>query len=136
VEWCKAYSRANRWREELVLLEEEMRQTIEFGRHAEHQWTSQALARTAMLGDSSLEVDAAVMEGARAYALEQADRERRTCTKLEADWGPLRVKASMYLRGEDSAGGPEIVVEVEEEEVRWAEARAYTEEETENDMYQ
>ncbi|KAJ7807758.1 hypothetical protein B0H14DRAFT_3482945 [Mycena olivaceomarginata] len=24
VEWCKAYSRANRWREELVLLEEEM----------------------------------------------------------------------------------------------------------------
>jgi hypothetical protein len=89
-----------------------------------------------MLGDSSLEVDRAVMEGARAYAFEQADRERRTYSKLEADWGPLRVKAGMYLRGEDAAGGPEIVVEVEEEEVRWAEARAYTEEETENDMYQ
>jgi hypothetical protein len=27
-----------------------------------------------MVGDSSLEVDPAVMEGARAYALEQADR--------------------------------------------------------------
>jgi hypothetical protein len=42
----------------------------------------------------------------------------------------------MYLRGEDAAGGPEILVEVEEEEVHWAEARAYAEEETENDMYQ
>ncbi|KAJ7701526.1 hypothetical protein B0H17DRAFT_1195306 [Mycena rosella] len=38
VEWCKAYSRSNRWREDLVTVEEEMRQTIEFGVWAESQW--------------------------------------------------------------------------------------------------
>ncbi|KAJ7027466.1 hypothetical protein C8F04DRAFT_965213 [Mycena alexandri] len=35
VEWCKAYSRSKRWREDLVLVEEEMRRTIEYGRWAE-----------------------------------------------------------------------------------------------------
>ncbi|KAJ7770053.1 hypothetical protein B0H16DRAFT_1307286 [Mycena metata] len=38
VEWSKAYSRSNRWREELVLVEEEMRRTIEFGKWSEKQW--------------------------------------------------------------------------------------------------
>ncbi|KAJ7805245.1 hypothetical protein B0H14DRAFT_2611507 [Mycena olivaceomarginata] len=71
-----------------------------------------------MLGNSSLEVDPAVMERARAYALEQADWERRTCTKLQADWGPLRVKAAMYLWGEDAAGGPEILEEEEHGDIR------------------
>ncbi|KAF7352102.1 CxC2 domain-containing protein [Mycena venus] len=136
VEWCKAYSRANRWREEAVLVEEEMRRTVEFGRFAERRWRERAGARTHPLGKLGRPVDGAVMEGVRAYALEQADRERRTNEKLEKEWGPIRVRAVAYLKGKDASGLEKIVVEVDEEEARWAEAKMYADEEGENDMYQ
>ncbi|KAJ7042214.1 hypothetical protein C8F04DRAFT_946055 [Mycena alexandri] len=135
VEWCKAYSRANRWREDLVLVEEEMRRTLEYGRYAEAQWKARAEARTAMLGKASV-IEPEVLEGVRAYALEQADRERRIREKLEREWGPMRAKAAAYLRGEDMSSLPDVVVDVDEDQLRWAEARVYTEEEVENDMYQ
>ncbi|KAJ7705920.1 hypothetical protein B0H16DRAFT_1345957 [Mycena metata] len=135
VEWCKAYSRTNRWREDLVLVEEEMRRTLEFGRYAERQWKARAEARTVMLGKGG-EIEPEVREGVRAYALEQADRERQIRERLEREWGPMRAKAAAYLRGEDMAGLPEVVVDVDEDQVRWVEAQVYAEEEIENDMYQ
>ncbi|KAJ7834177.1 hypothetical protein B0H13DRAFT_2370006 [Mycena leptocephala] len=135
VEWAKAYSQSNRWREDLVVVEEEMRRTIQFGWFAERQWLERVTARTVMLG-RSVPIDAAVREGARAYALEQADRERRTSAKLERDWAPIRAKAGAYLKGEDMSRLPNVVVEVDEDQLRWAEARVYAEEEGENDMYQ
>ncbi|KAJ7019036.1 hypothetical protein C8F04DRAFT_1276736 [Mycena alexandri] len=135
VEWCKAYSRSNRWREDLVLVEEEMRRTLEYGRYAERQWKARAEARTLMLGKGGI-IEPEVKEGVRAYALEQADRERRICARLEREWGPMRAKAAAYLRGEDMSGLPDVVVDVDEDQLRWAEARVYTEEEVENDMYQ
>ncbi|KAJ6564322.1 hypothetical protein B0H19DRAFT_1140795 [Mycena capillaripes] len=82
VEWCKAYSRSNRWREDLVLVEEEMRRTIEFGRWAERQWRVRAEARTRALGEST-PMSPEVAEGVRAYGLEQADREQWTYEALE-----------------------------------------------------
>ncbi|KAJ7121220.1 hypothetical protein C8R46DRAFT_1364704 [Mycena filopes] len=136
VEWCKAYSRANRWREELVLVEEEMRRTIEYGRWEEQRWMKRAEARTTMLGKPGAAVDAVVLEGVRAYALEQADRERRTYKRLEADWGPIRAKAAAYLKGEDMSALPAVVVDVEGDELRWSESRMQAGEEIENDMYQ
>ncbi|KAJ7018785.1 hypothetical protein C8F04DRAFT_976705 [Mycena alexandri] len=136
VEWCKAYSRANRWREELVLVEEEMRRMIEYGRFEERRWTARSTARTTMLGKPEVPVDPVVLEGARAYALEQADRERRTFKKLEADWAPIRAKAAAYLKGEDISSGPAVVVDIEGDELRWSEARMQAAEEGENDMYQ
>ncbi|KAJ7038833.1 hypothetical protein C8F04DRAFT_950863 [Mycena alexandri] len=135
VEWSKAYSRTRRWREELVLVEEEMRRTIEYGIWAERRWTARASARTVMLG-TSVPIVPEVAEGVRAYALEQADRERRTCEKLRADWGPIRARAEGYLAGRDISGAGEIVVEVDRDSMRWAESLAYQREEIENDMYQ
>ncbi|KAJ7775002.1 hypothetical protein B0H16DRAFT_1713446 [Mycena metata] len=135
VEWCKAYSRVNRWREDLVKVEEEMRRTLEFGRYAEAQWKARAEARTTMLADAS-PIQPEVLEGVRVYALEQAHRERRLREKLEHEWGPMRAKAAAYLRGDDLSTLPDVVVDVDEDQVRWVEARAYTEEEVENDMYQ
>ncbi|KAJ7019042.1 hypothetical protein C8F04DRAFT_1276744 [Mycena alexandri] len=116
VEWCKAYSRSNRWREDLVLVEEEMRRTLEYGRYAERQWKARAEARTLMLGKGGI-IEPEVKEG-------------------EREWGPMRAKAAAYLRGEDMSGLPDVVVDVDEDQLRWAEARVYTEEEVENDMYQ
>ncbi|KAJ7751632.1 hypothetical protein B0H16DRAFT_1723989 [Mycena metata] len=134
VEWSKAYSRTNQWREDLVLVEEEMRRTLEFGRYAERQWKARAEARTLMLGKGGI-IEPEVKEGVRAYALEQADQELRICERLEQEWGPMRAKAAAYLRGEDMSSLPDVVVDVDEDQ-RWAEARVYTEEEVENDMYQ
>ncbi|KAJ7446067.1 hypothetical protein FB451DRAFT_1188832 [Mycena latifolia] len=112
VEWCKAYSRSRRWREELVTVEEEMRRTIAFGDWAEELW------------------------GAKVYALEQADRECRTSEKLQADWAAIRVRGAQYLRGEDIAGRPAIIIPVDSNALRWAEVTVYEPEEVENDMYQ
>ncbi|KAJ7075033.1 hypothetical protein B0H15DRAFT_747204, partial [Mycena belliarum] len=89
VEWCKAFSRSRRWREELVTVEEEMGRTLAFGEYAERLWMTRSTARTTMLGTSD-EISPEVAEGARAYALEQADRERRTNTKLRVEWASIR----------------------------------------------
>ncbi|KAJ7675661.1 hypothetical protein DFH06DRAFT_1317822 [Mycena polygramma] len=124
-----------RWREELVLVEEEMRRTIEFGEWAQRRWLAKAEARTIMLGTNA-PISAEVAEGVRAYALEHAERERLTCEELRESWGPIRARAAAYLRGEDITGGQEIVVEVDRDTMRWAEAMAYEREEVENDMYQ
>jgi hypothetical protein len=136
VEWCKAYSRSKRWREDLVIVEEEMHRTIEFGDWAEQRWIERSTARTVMLGGGGVTISEEVAEGARAYALEHADRERRTSATLRRDWGAIRGRAAEYLRGGDISGGAEIVVEVDKDAMRWAEALAYEREEIENDMYQ
>ncbi|KAJ7911691.1 hypothetical protein B0H13DRAFT_1614307, partial [Mycena leptocephala] len=106
VEWCKAYSRSRRWREELVTVEEEMRRTIDFGSRVQD------------------------------YVQEHVDRERRTTVLLESDWAPIRARAGRYLRGEDISGMEELVIVVDRDTLRWAEALAYDREEVENDMYQ
>ncbi|KAJ7082620.1 hypothetical protein B0H15DRAFT_785555, partial [Mycena belliarum] len=135
VEWAKAYSRSRRWREELVIVEEEMRRTLAFGEYAERMWIGRSAARTTMLGTAE-PISPEVAEGARAYALEQADRERRTNTKLRGEWAAIRVRGGAYLRGEDIAGRPDIVIPVDTDTLRWAEATVYEREEVENDMYQ
>ncbi|KAJ7787847.1 hypothetical protein B0H14DRAFT_3505058 [Mycena olivaceomarginata] len=63
VEWAKARARAERWREELILLEEEMRRVLEFS-------------------EARSDVTPELAEGLRAYALAQAARERA----WELDW--------------------------------------------------
>ncbi|KAJ7019525.1 hypothetical protein C8F04DRAFT_975501 [Mycena alexandri] len=135
VEWCKAYSRSKRWREELVLLEEEMRRMIEFGRWAEKRWIARASAWTVMLGMTT-PISPEVAEGVRAYALEHADLERRTWEALAVDWAPIRQRAAKYLKGNDISQEPELVIEVDRETLRWAETVEFEREEADNDMYQ
>ncbi|KAJ6489344.1 hypothetical protein C8R47DRAFT_1071689 [Mycena vitilis] len=110
VEWCKAYARTRRWHEDIVLVDEEMRRTIEFGVWLAHEWDSCATARTR-------DVTPELAEGLRAYAMEQVDRESRTCTKLSRQWGGLRKRARAYLAGARLQGPlPEIVVDLADEE--------------------
>ncbi|KAF7359952.1 CxC2 domain-containing protein [Mycena venus] len=87
VEWCKAYARMRRWHEDIVLVEEEMRRTIEFGRYMAKEWEDRANARAAS-------VSPALAEGLR-----------------------LREKARIYLAGVPVEGGTEVVVDVDSEEV-------------------
>ncbi|KAJ7432012.1 hypothetical protein B0H11DRAFT_1761190 [Mycena galericulata] len=114
VEWCKAYSKTRRWHEDIVLVDEEMRRTIEYGAWLAAEWQMRATARSARMTPE-------LAEGLRAYAYEHVDREKRTCKKLSKQWSGIREKAGAYLAGaveERAADGGlrEVVVEIEGEE--------------------
>ncbi|KAJ7441221.1 hypothetical protein FB451DRAFT_982786, partial [Mycena latifolia] len=65
VEWCKAYTWMRRWHEDVVLTEEEMCRTIEYGYWSSGEWICRAMLRAGA-------VEPALDEGLRAYAGEQA----------------------------------------------------------------
>ncbi|KAJ7866049.1 hypothetical protein B0H14DRAFT_3084255 [Mycena olivaceomarginata] len=89
VEWAKARARADRWREELILLEEEMRRTVAFCVWKSQWWKEQL--------DLRLDVSPALAEGLRAYALEQAEREREWAAQWTDKWGAVRSRAALVL---------------------------------------
>ncbi|KAI5885767.1 uncharacterized protein SCHCODRAFT_01205560 [Schizophyllum commune H4-8] len=81
VEYCKAYARVKRWSEEVPLLQEEMRRTLQSLEFEAARWEGLATAdeRPGPLG-----------EGARAYAYSQRDMYRRLHEHFEALWVDLR----------------------------------------------
>ncbi|KAJ7242525.1 hypothetical protein C8J57DRAFT_1526216 [Mycena rebaudengoi] len=85
VEWCKAYVRTRRWDEDVVLVEEEMRRTIETGGFLARRWRERAMARTRGM-------DAELAEGLVAYTEEQVARETVTSRMLETKWAGIRRK--------------------------------------------
>ncbi|KAJ7121758.1 hypothetical protein C8R43DRAFT_1136439 [Mycena crocata] len=103
VEWCKAYARMRRWHEDVVLTEEEMHRTLEYGHWAAAEWLSREELRDGA-------VDAVLQEGLVAYAREQADREVRTIQDLEGKWAGIREKGRAYLAKETLAGGDVVVL--------------------------
>ncbi|KAJ7170324.1 hypothetical protein C8R43DRAFT_944839 [Mycena crocata] len=109
VEWCKAYSRTRRWNEDVVLVDEEMGRTIEFGAWSACTWRTRATARNRKLTPE-------LAEGLNAYAMEHVEREERTCLKLAREWQGLRERAKDYLAGVPADHGAKLVVELGEEE--------------------
>lgn len=97
-----------RWREDVVLVEEEMRRTIEYGFWSALEWGKRGTARK--------EVSSELTEGLMAYAQEQQDRELRTCTWLTEKWAPIREWGCIYLAGE-AVSGADVVVPLEEDDV-------------------
>lgn len=68
VEWCKARARADRWKEECDLVQEEMRRVLQFFNWQSKHWQARADAVPAAAAADS---DSA--EGLVAYARRQAD---------------------------------------------------------------
>ncbi|KAJ7715054.1 hypothetical protein B0H16DRAFT_1667163 [Mycena metata] len=91
VEWCKVYARMRRWREDVVLVEEEMRRTIEYGHWAAVEWMGRATERL------SSGVSKELQEGLTAYAWEQADREGRTLPNRVIDVLGARIEKECGL---------------------------------------
>ncbi|KAJ7105657.1 hypothetical protein C8R44DRAFT_639050 [Mycena epipterygia] len=98
VEWCKAYARMRRWHEDTVLVEEEMRRTIEYGYWQAGEWVERSTARHAVEEEP-------LAEGLRAYALEQSTRELKTCEKLTGDWSRVRNDGRAFLARETLPSG-------------------------------
>ncbi|KAJ7190917.1 hypothetical protein GGX14DRAFT_537939 [Mycena pura] len=114
IEWVKARSRADRWREDIIYLEEEMHRVLEFCTWKAAWWDERRESRQG--------VSPELAEGLRAYATEQAARERYWRLKWERQWEAVRRKAALALANDLNDVTDEVAVEVEvEEEVAYGE---------------
>ncbi|KAJ7624691.1 hypothetical protein FB45DRAFT_836724 [Roridomyces roridus] len=109
IEWAKARARAQRWREELLLVDEEMRRVLVYCGWKAAWWEARAGARTNVPHD--------LAEGLRAYATEQAVRERHWQSGWQAKWAAVRARSRVALldEGVDFARHPAIRVELDDE---------------------
>jgi hypothetical protein len=89
VEWAKCKARASRWNEEILLVEEEMRRVIAFGRWKADWWKAQITRRHG--------IENGLYEGLRAYAVEHEALEREFADALEAKWCNIRCHAQSVL---------------------------------------
>src|SRR5277367_6836379 len=113
VEWAKTRARSERWREDIRLLEEEMRRSLEFTWWLSNWWLSQASRRT--------DIAPHVAEGLRAYAVEQSNVEQRRAIRWTTQWAAVRERASAVLESQLSnvemqVPLPELVVELNNED--------------------
>ena len=81
VEWAKTHARANRWREEVILLTEEMRRVVVYLDWKALWWETQGSRRD--------DVRADIMDGLGSYAHRQADLMRRLAESFAALWYPV-----------------------------------------------
>ena len=112
VEWAETHARANRWREELMLLDEEMRQSLDFCWRRAQWWKSRMHGRT--------EVSVHVAEGVSAYALKQSEAEEQRAMRWAIQWSAIRGRAQSILKSQasdndDNDWWPELVVDIPDE---------------------
>ncbi|KII84055.1 hypothetical protein PLICRDRAFT_671736 [Plicaturopsis crispa FD-325 SS-3] len=117
VEWAKAWSRARRWEEEVLLVKEEMRRVLVSLEHRAQGW----IGRREGAGD----LEAAHAEGVRAFADSQVLVLRGIAQKFKDVWSEVEVQG-------ESAGMEEEGEEEEEEEENAPAARTVEEEFMEN----
>jgi uncharacterized protein YecA (UPF0149 family) len=115
VEWLKCRARANRWKEEVQLVEEEMRRALEFTRWLSSWWIQQATIRTGISSN--------LQEGLMAYAAEMADMENRRLESWRLTWQSIRERAELVLKkylndkgGEEGILIPKLRVEIDIED--------------------
>ena len=72
-----------------MLLEEEMRRVIAFGRWKARWWGEQVARRS--------NIEDPLTEGLRAYAIEHLFLENALCDKLENKWHDMRARAKAVL---------------------------------------
>lgn len=104
VEWAKAKARADRWGEEVVIIDEEMRRVLAFGKWKADWWVDQAKLRTPE--------QVLVTQGLAAYAARQAAMELDVQEGLTQKWMAIRVRALPVIqRVWRGMGGLSVVAE-------------------------
>ncbi|KAK1224923.1 hypothetical protein PQX77_012163 [Marasmius sp. AFHP31] len=89
-EWCKARARARRAREELRLVDEEMRRSIEYCLWQSEWWSSQINRRP--------EAPSWLQEGLTAYAKEHQEVEKARASLWSMSWAGVRERAKVVLQ--------------------------------------
>ncbi|KAG6873615.1 hypothetical protein C0992_008502 [Termitomyces sp. T32_za158] len=82
IEWCKARACGQRWQEECLLLNEEMRRVLTFFTHQDNVWNDRAIK-------SYPHVDNFTAASLQAYAQRQSVIQRRLRVRCERTWGGL-----------------------------------------------
>jgi hypothetical protein len=78
------------WHDDVVLMEEEMGRTIQYGYWEVGKWLVRSVAR-----EGSMNV--VLGEGLKAYVLEQVHHEAKTCDQLKTRWALWRELGQRYL---------------------------------------
>ncbi|KAJ6512421.1 hypothetical protein C8R45DRAFT_1206552 [Mycena sanguinolenta] len=94
VEWARAHARKNRWSEEVMLLREEMRLVLRYLAWQAAWWRECAEVER-------VDWDAAVREGAHAYALKQADWHERLAAHFRLKWNTPALTTAQELVAAD-----------------------------------
>jgi hypothetical protein len=81
VEWSKSQARKDRWEEEVVIVQEEMRRVIAYHEWRARWWRSQAARRS--------DVDDSLLHGVAAYAEKQAHFSEQLAWQCAAYWLPV-----------------------------------------------
>lgn len=113
VEWLKCRARAARWKEEVELLNEEMRRAIQFCSWKGKWWKEQSNRRAS--------VSAHLTEGITAYALQHISAEQQRIISWLARWAAIRERAKVVLEGhlvgrEDQVTITKLDIELEDDE--------------------
>ncbi|KAF8210750.1 hypothetical protein K438DRAFT_1958972 [Mycena galopus ATCC 62051] len=109
IEWTKARARAECWKEELILLEEEMRRILVFCAWKAHWWDEKL--------DAHPGVSMELAEGLWAYVLEQAAQEQAWESEWRRKWEAVRERVQDVMRDHivDVEGLVPLEVVLEEE---------------------
>ncbi|KAF8139162.1 hypothetical protein K438DRAFT_1996294 [Mycena galopus ATCC 62051] len=91
VEWCKAYARVKRWREEVLLLQEEMARCLLLLEWQAAIWDKRA---TPDHYTSKIVYRAAHLAGATAFAARQASLRRKLANRFRRSWWTLSSRIS------------------------------------------
>ncbi|THU86213.1 hypothetical protein K435DRAFT_598002, partial [Dendrothele bispora CBS 962.96] len=83
VEWCKSRARTLRWKEEVILLVEEIHRMREFSLSKGKWWEGRKVAE--------------LIEGLNAYAQQQASFERERAESIHSRWRLLADHAEKVL---------------------------------------
>lgn len=113
VEWLKCRARAARWKEEVRLLDEEMRRSIEFCMWKARWWRDRLDCRPSTTPH--------LAEGITAYAAEHAAAEQQRAISWSTHWVAIRQRATMVLEHhlvdqEDPTDFAALEIEVEDDE--------------------
>lgn len=100
VEWCRALARKDRWDEEVMLLEEEMRRVLRYLEWESEFWRGQ--------GESRQDAEAGVAAGLRAYALKRAAHSERIGIHVRIKWATSQQRTLTQITTLDSIAGLEV----------------------------
>jgi hypothetical protein len=92
VEWSKAKARAERWEEEVILLDEEMRRVLQYCYWRAKWWRDQPSLRTPDANDI-------LTEGLKAFSEQQAAQELDMARDWEGKWRAVRARAQPIIDG-------------------------------------
>ncbi|KAE9386483.1 hypothetical protein BT96DRAFT_949071 [Gymnopus androsaceus JB14] len=113
VEWCKAYARMRHWKEEILILEEEMQRMLVFLQWKASYWRTKAVVKV---------FTGAHAEGAFAYAHEQADVWESLESQFSLLWAQNDDGLFIMALRSDAWGDDMVEVEVDEDVNKVAEA--------------